>query len=143
MKLLPHYNMGLGWSEFMFLICSHSNISPKYLLFAWSRELGSVSTIVFCEDKLSFKKYLFIYFILCASDPLELELQVILSHHVGAGTRIQVLCKSSLNKLFRLIKQTFYTQVNMNSLNLLHEILKKTNSIYSENVHNFWYIKFH
>lgn len=28
-------------------------------------------------------------------DPLELELQTIVSHHVGAGNTVQVVCKSS------------------------------------------------
>lgn len=31
-----------------------------------------------------------------ASDPLELELQIVLSHHVGAGNWTQVVCKSSI-----------------------------------------------
>lgn len=28
-------------------------------------------------------------------DPLELELQAVVNHHVGAGNRAQALCKSS------------------------------------------------
>lgn len=30
-----------------------------------------------------------------ASDPLDLELHVVVSHYVGAGNQTQVLCKSS------------------------------------------------
>lgn len=30
-----------------------------------------------------------------SSDPLELELQAVVNHHVGVGNRTQVLCKSS------------------------------------------------
>ena len=53
------------------------------------------------------------------SDPLELELQVVVSHYVGAGNQTQVFCQSRvlltaqmhLQPLYGYFKPFFSTQV--------------------------------